>query len=174
MSKSNMTPLGAVGRGIVAGVAGTAAMTGWQELSARLQASGGEAEGADGEGEEPEDPWEQASAPAKVARRMIEGVFQREVPAEWIPILTHGTHWGYGTGWGVVYGLLQGTRRRTPLRTGLAFGTGVWLMSYVQLVPMGLYQPPWEYPPKQLAMDLSYHLAYGAGLGAAYAILDRG
>ena len=46
-------------------------------------------------------------------------------------------------------------------------------MSYVQLVPMGLYEPPWRYPPKELALDLSYHLAYGAGLGAAYAVLER-
>jgi hypothetical protein len=54
------------------------------------------------------------------------------------------------------------------------FGAGVWVMSYVQLVPMGLYQPPWEHPPRHLAMDLSYHLAYGGGLGADYAALDRG
>ena len=47
-------------------------------------------------------------------------------------------------------------------------------MPYVQLVPMGLYQPPWEYPPADLALDLSYHLVYGAALGTAYAALDRG
>jgi hypothetical protein len=167
---SGPTPLGAFGRGVGAGIAGTAVMTAWQELSAKLQ----EPEESPGkEEEQPQDPWEQASAPAKVARRMIEGVFQRDVPAEWIPALTHGTHWGYGTAWGAAFGLIQGTRRENPVRAGVAFGTAVWAMSYVQLVPMGLYQPPWKYPPKQLAMDLSYHLAYGAGLGAAYAALDR-
>lgn len=46
-------------------------------------------------------------------------------------------------------------------------------MSYVELVPMGLSKPPWTYPPKELAMDLSYHLVYGAGTGLAYMALDR-
>ncbi len=37
----------------------------------------------------------------------------------------------------------------------------------------GLYEPPWKYPPKEFALDLSYHLVYGVGLGAAYAALER-
>ncbi len=45
-------------------------------------------------------------------------------------------------------------------------------MSYVQLVPMGLYELPWKYPPKDLALDLSYHLVYGAGVAGAFRVLD--
>lgn len=172
MGRSKETPLDAVGRGIVAGAAGTAVMTGWQELSARLRSSAGEPQDAGG-GQEPEDPWEKASAPAKVARRIIEGVFERDAPPEWIPALTHGMHWAYGIGWGPVYGLLQGSRRGSAVRRGLAFGTGVWAMSYLEMVPIGLYEPPWKYPPKELALDLSYHLVYGSGLGVAYAALER-
>ena len=41
------------------------------------------------------------------------------------------------------------------------------------LVPMGLYEPPWKYSPSELGFDLSYHLAYGAGVGAGYRLLDR-
>jgi hypothetical protein len=48
------------------------------------------------------------------------------------------------------------------------FGTGVWAASYLELVPMGLYEPPWEYPATTLAKDLSYHLVYGVGTAAAY------
>lgn len=169
MRKPGRRPLDAVARGLAAGAAGTAAMTAWQELSGRLQ--DGSSGGGDGESQ---DPWEQAPVPAQVGRRVIEGVFRREAPPEWIPALTHGMHWAYGTGWGAVFGLLQGTHRERPLRNGLLFGAGVWAMSYVQLVPMGVYEPPWKYPPKQLAMDLSYHLAYGAGVGAGYATVDRG
>lgn len=172
MSRSNVTPLGAVGRGLVAGALGTAAMTGWQELSTRLRSSDGESEEA-GTDQGPEDPWDKASAPAKVARRVIEGVFEREAPPEWIPALTHGMHWAYGIGWGAAYGLLQGSRRGSAVGGGLAFGTGVWAMSYLEMVPMGLYEPPWKYPSKELAMDLSFHLVYGTGLGVAYAALDR-
>ncbi len=166
------TPLGVVGRGLVAGAAGTAAMTVWQELSSRLQASGGGSSGG-GQGGEDENPWTSAPAPAKVAKRLIEALFRREVGSERIGLLTNVAHWGYGTGWGAVYGLLQGTLRVNPLAHGVAFGTGVWGMSYVQLVPMGLYEPPWEYPAKSLAKDLSYHVVYGVGVAAAYELLDR-
>lgn len=169
-----VTPLGAVARGLAAGVAGTAAMTAAQELSMRLQPSGGgEEDGGQEQGQQQSDPWEQASAPAKVARRLIEGVFQREVSPDAIPALTHATHWGYGTGWGAVYGLVQGSMPGPALRRGLGFGAFVWAMAYVQLVPMGLYEPPWKYSPKDLGMELGFHLAYGAGLGAGYAALER-
>lgn len=171
-----LTPLGAAGRGLAAGAIGTAVMTGWQVLSMKLQGSGDEEGGSGGQqpGEEQHsDPWEQASAPAKVARRILEGVFEQEVPPERIGLLTNVMHWGYGTAWGAVYGLVQGSSRAPAVCRGLLFGTGVWAMSYLQLVPMGLYQPPWKYSPKELAMDLSYHLAYGAGIGGAWAALDR-
>jgi hypothetical protein len=67
--------------------------------------------------------------------------------------------------------LNDGSSRRRPLIRGLAFGTVVWAMSYVELVPLGLYEPPWKYPPEELAFDLSYHLAYGAGLGVGGALV---
>lgn len=158
--------MGVVARGLAAGVAGTGLMTAWQELSARLQSHDGA--GAS-EPSQPRDPWEHASAPAKVAKRVGEGVFHRDVPAERIPLLTNVMHWGYGSSWGIVYGVLAGSsRRRGGLRAGAIFGTGVWMMSYAQLVPMGLYEPPWKYSPQELALDLSYHLAYGAGVAAAF------
>jgi len=47
-------------------------------------------------------------------------------------------------------------------------------MSYVQLVPMGLYDPPWKTPPQELALDLSYHLAYGVGVAGAYRLVTQG
>jgi hypothetical protein len=170
-SAPTTTPLGAVARGIAAGLVGTAAMTAWQEISARLMRS----EGSESRSSQPpEDPWEQASAPAQVGRRILEGVFEKPVPAERIPLLTNVMHWVYGSGWGAVYGLIAGSVDRVPaLRSGLLFGTGVWAMSYVQLVPMGIYEPPWSYSPSQLALDLSYHLAYGTGVGVGYSAVSR-
>lgn len=161
-----ITPLGALGRGLLAGVAGTAAMTGWQMLAARLRPSD------DAPSDPPDDPWEQASAPAKVAKRIGEGVLQREVSPDLIPLLTHGMHWGYGIGWGTVYGLVAGSAGRSGVADGAVFGTLVWIMSYVQLVPMGLYELPWKYEPQETALDLSYHLVYGAGVAAAFHALD--
>lgn len=163
------TPLGAIGRGLLAGAVGTAAMTAWQTLSAKLQDSGEEPGGSSSE--ESQDPWAQASAPAKVARRVAEGVFEAEIPAARIGTVTEAMHWGYGTTWGGVYGTLAGTRGHSSLGGGLAFGAAVWASSYAQLVPMGLYEPPWRYPPRRLALELSYHLVYGAATAVAYRAL---
>jgi hypothetical protein len=165
------SPMGAVLRGAAAGVIGTGAMTAAQVLPSKLQSSGDESQ--EGAGDEPRDPWEQAPVPALVAKRIIEGVFQKEVAPDRIPLLTNVMHWGYGTTWGAVYGLLHARATERPLRSGIAFGLGVWAMSYVQLVPMGLYQPPWEYSPKDLAMEGGYHVAYGTGVGAGHRLVTR-
>ncbi len=163
------TPLNAVARGLVAGVVGTACMTAAQMLYAKLQPPAPQED--QGASSEPQDPWEGASAPAQVGRRVIEGVFHGEVPPERIPLLTNVMHWGYGTGWGAVYGLAQGGRRTRPLRDGLLFGTGVWAMAYVQLVPMGIYELPWKYPIKDLASEWGFHLVHGPGVAAAYRVI---
>jgi len=167
---SRRTPLQAVATGLAAGVVGTGFMTAWQELAAKLTSSPQD----DAPEPQKQDPWEAASAPAKLAKRIGEGVFHKPVSPELIPLLTNAMHWGYGTGWGTIYGLAAGSARSGPgLTAGAAFGTIVWLMSYVQLVPMGLYDPPWKTPPRELALDLSYHLVYGAGVAGAYRILHR-
>ena len=44
-------------------------------------------------------------------------------------------------------------------------------MSYAELVPLGLYAPPWTYAPKDLALDWSYHLAYGAGTATTHRMI---
>jgi hypothetical protein len=170
-SRVPVTPLGAIGRGVAAGAVGTGLMTAWQELSAKLQSSGDDAGG--GQRPEPQDPWEQASVPAKAAKQVGEGVFGASIPADRIPLVTNVMHWSYGSLWGSVYGIAAGTARRSGPVRGALFGAFVWAMSYAQLVPMGLYEPPWKYPPKDLAMDLSYHLVYGAGVGSAYRVLDH-
>jgi hypothetical protein len=167
------SPLGALARGAVAGAAGTGLMTLAQTLPSKLQSNDDAGEQEQGGQAQPQDPWEQASVPAKVARRVIEGILERRVPFERIGPLTNAMHWGYGTTWGAVYGLVQGTFDVRTMRHGVAFGTAVWAMSYMQLVPMGLYEPPWAYPAKDIAMEIGYHLAYGVGTAAAFAALSR-
>lgn len=159
-------------RGLVAGVAGTAAMTAWQEVVARLQGpSRGKTDDRSASSEE--ERWRQASAPAQVARRILERLFHQRVSAARIGLLTNVMHWGYGTGCAAGYGLLRKRVRTRPALQGVAFGGGVWALSYAQLVPMGLYEPPWKYPPTTLAKDISYHLVYGVGVATAYEALGK-
>jgi hypothetical protein len=170
MSTTRSTAFRAIGKGLLAGIAGTAAMTAWQELAAKLQSPAG---GEDAESDRStSNPWEAAPAPAQVAKLVGERVFHLDVPAEKIGFLTNAMHWGTGTGWGVAYGLLAATRRRSTPGDGLAFGTVVWGASYAQLVPLGIYEPPWKYSPRVLAFDISYHLVYGGATALAFAVLS--
>ncbi len=171
--RERTTPFAAVGMGLVAGLVGTAAMTAYQELVAKAKKASANAGERSGGGDQEQPSWESAPAPAKVGKRILEGVFQQDVPPEKIGLLTNAMHWGYGTMWGAAYGVIQATLRRRPVVLGPVFGSGVWALSYAQLVPMGLYEPPWTYPAKTVATDISYHLVYGLFVGASYAALDR-
>src|SRR4051812_10636070 len=125
-------------RGILAGLVGTSYMTAVQEL---FNSAGG------GEGQQ---SWDSAPAPAKVARKGLVAV-GIDPPTSWIPFLTHTMHWSYGAIWGLAYGAIPGSNSGSSLRYGALFGSGVWMASYAQLVPLGIYQAPWKYPPRTLA-----------------------
>ena len=164
------TPVGAVARGIAAGVVGTACMTAVQEVMSRRRRAHAPKVSENGQA----DPWKKAPAPAQLAKRVIEGVTQQEVPVERISLLTNAVHWGYGTAMGGLYGLFEGSLRPKPAVHGPMFGLGVWAWSYATLVPLGLYEPPWHYKASSIAKDVSYHLAYGSGVAAGYALLRNG
>lgn len=151
----------AAGRGLLAGLAGTAVMTAYQLAVAKLR----------GEPLMTRVPrtWADAPAPAQVAKRVL----GRRVTKQHVPLLTNTLHWVYGSAWGIPYGVAQLAVDAAALPAGAALGVGAWAASYAQLVPLGIYEPPWRYPPPVLARDLSYHLVYGIGVAGAYAALDR-
>ncbi len=149
------SPLAAVGKGLAAGAFGTAAMTGYQLALAKVRDSGS------------------SSAPAEVGRRIIEGVFQREVPEGRMDALNNAMHIAYGTSWGPVYGVAQSSLGLPPAHHGALFGTLVWGASLVQLPAMKIAPPVWKTPPLEIARDLSYHLVYGLAVAGAYALLER-
>ncbi len=153
MARSRTTPLAAVGRGLAAGVVGTAVMTAYQLAAAKAMGSGS------------------SNVPGEVGRRVIEGVFQREVSDEQVEKLTNPVHALYGTSWGALYGIVQASLRPRARRHGAAFATLVWGASLVELPAMGLAPPVWQMPPQTIALDYSYHLVYGLAVAAAYSAL---
>jgi hypothetical protein len=155
MPTRTVTPLGALGRGLLAGAAGTAAMTAAQTALYRAQGS------------------EPSTTPAEVARRVIEGVFRKPVSDERIGLLNTAMHWLYGTSWGAAYGVVAESAWPNPLLGGLLFGGVVWGASLVQLPALGLAPPVWEYPPSSLAQDIGFHAVYGLGAGLTHAALAR-
>jgi hypothetical protein len=149
--------LRSLARGVVAGVAGTAAMTAYQLAVAKAQ------------GKPLATPvphrWVDAPAPAQVAKRIADAVGQgRRFTRDDVPLLANAMHWLYGSSWGALYAAVPGG--------GLAFGTTVWAAAYAELVPLGIYEPPWRYPAKELALDWSYHAVYGLAVAGAFAALS--
>jgi hypothetical protein len=167
--RQTVTPLGAVARGLVAGAVGTAAMDALWFL--RYRRGGGEARPTAWEFSADVSDWEQAPAPAQVGKRLVEGLFQRELPAQRAGLINNVTHWGYGMLAGLQYGVVVGSLRTPRILYGLPFGATVWAASYVILPAAKLYQPIWEYDRTTLGKDLTAHLTFGFGTAAAMQLL---
>lgn len=164
-----VTPLGAVVRGLVAGAVGTAAMDAL--LYATYRRGHGEEAFEPWEFSSGVDSWDQAPAPAQVGKRLVEGLFQRELPPQRARLVNNITHWGYGILGGVQYGIVAGSLPSPRILYGLPFGASVWAAGYVVLPAAKLYKPIWEYDRTTLAKDLSAHLVYGLGTAAALRVL---
>lgn len=158
------TPLAAVGQGLLAGLIGNAIFTGYQMLQAKLA---GPAESS-----KPPKDWSETPEPAQVGQRVVEGVFEKDVPLEKAEAMTNAVHWIFGTSWGAVYGILEETFHR-PLVNGVVLGSAVVAVDYTMLPAMNLYKPPWKYPATTLAKDWGNHLVYGLAVAGSYRALDR-
>jgi hypothetical protein len=165
-----VTPLGAIVRGLVAGVIGTAVFDAF--LFARYRRRGGETPFAEWEFSSGM-TWETAPAPAHVGKRLVEGLFQTELSAERAPLVNNVTHWAYGIVNAAGYGIVAASLPRQRIRYGLPFGATVWGSGYVILPAAGLYEPIWKYDVKTLADDLSAHLVYGLSTATAMQLLSR-
>jgi len=141
----------AFGKGIFAGVAGTAAMTASSTIEMKLRNRGA------------------SSAPADAAAKVL-GV--EPVDEEAQARFSNLVHWGYGTAWGGVRGLiaaagLPGTRA-TAVHLGLIWGSEQVMLPALEVAP-----PLTEWGAKEIAVDGLHHLVYAAATGAAYSLLDR-
>jgi hypothetical protein len=165
-----LTPLAAVAGGLLAGAVGTVCLDTVQYL--RYRRTGGK-KGPLAWEFAPIETWETAPDPGQVAKRVIEGFTQRKLPDRLAWPISTAMHWGYGSSAAALYGILAGSLRRPHALYGLPFGAAVWATSYVILPAGGLYKPIWDYDAKTLAIDLSAHLAYGAGTGTAFWLLAK-
>jgi hypothetical protein len=170
MARSPLSPLGALARGLAAGAVGTAAMDVVQ--LARYKLGGGQERPLAWEFSAGLKDWEQAPAPAQIGKRIVERVFQRQLPPERAALTNNLVHWGYGIAWGGLFGLVEGSMRSPRVRHGLVLGATVWTTGYIFLPLAKLYRPIWEYDAKVLAKDLGDQLVYGVSVAAADGLLS--
>jgi hypothetical protein len=140
-----------VGKGLFAGLVGTAAMTVSSSVEARLRGRAA------------------SSAPARATAKVL-GIkeFEDEVAAARFNDLSH---WGYGTVWGAVRGLLA-TTGLSPRAATAAHGTAVWGSAAVTL-PLLEVAPPFVFwGRKEVAIDLWHHAVYATATGLAYRLVD--
>jgi hypothetical protein len=109
------SPLTAVGSGLLAGAVGTFAMDAL--LFARYRRGGGACPFTVWEFSVGLDDWADAAAPARLGRRLFEGVTQRELPADRATLVSNLTHWSYGalagmSVWATGYAARTRSRRR--------------------------------------------------------------
>jgi hypothetical protein len=141
-----------IGRGLVAGLAGTAAMTLSSSLEARLRQRAA------------------SSAPARATAKVlgISGFEDARAQARFNDL----AHWGYGTGWGVVRGLLAAAGL-SPRAATVAHGAAIYGAAQVTLPALDVAPPAIFWPRREIAIDAFHHAVYATATGLAYQLVDR-
>jgi hypothetical protein len=136
-----------VGKGLVAGLAGTAAMTFSSTVEMKLRGR---------------------SASKAPAQAICKSLGLETVSEEAQTRLNNLVHWGYGTAWGAVRGLLEVSGVHGMAATVVHFGL-VWATEQIMLPRTGVAPPITEQPINEIAVDAWHHLVYAEATGLTYA-----
>lgn len=142
----------AIGKGLLAGLAGTAAITLSQIIEMKITKR------------KPSD------APVKVVEETVD---IKPVSEEEKEKVSNEIHWAYGTSWGVARGLIALTGLRGLPAAAVHFAA-VWGTALVMLPKYTEAKPINEEEPKVIAIDVLHHAVYAAAAGLAYDALDAG
>jgi hypothetical protein len=147
------TVASSIGRGLVAGFVGTAAMTVSSTVEARLRKRA------------------PSSAPARATAKML-GIkeFEDDLAKARFNDLSH---WGYGTSWGVLRGLLAATGM-SPKAATAAHGAAIYGAAQVTLPALEIAPPSVFWPKEEIAIDAFHHAVYATATGVAYELLSNG
>ncbi len=153
MRRATNTLASAIGKGLVAGFAGTAAMTVSSTLEAKLRGRAA------------------SSAPARATTKVL-GIKEFE-DGRAAARFNDLSHWGYGTGWGVLRGLLAATGMRPEAATAV-HGAAIYGAAQVTLPALEIAPPALFWPKEEIAIDAFHHAVYAAATGAAYQLIENG
>jgi hypothetical protein len=139
------------GKGLFAGVAGTAAMTVSSTIEMKLSGRGA------------------SETPAQAAEKVLD-IEPEDEDAE--ARFSNLVHWGYGTAWGGVRGLLGSVGLSGFPATAAHFAL-VWGSEQVVLPALDVSAPVFKYGGKATATDFLHHAVYATATGIAYSYLER-
>lgn len=139
------------GKGFLAGMIGTAAMTVSSTAEAKLSGRG------------------PSSTPADAAGTVL-GVEPQDASGE--QRFSTLAHWGYGTMWGGARGLIGAAGLRGPAAAAGHLAV-VWGAEQIVLPATGVSPPVWRWGAKAVGTDLLHHGVYVAVTSLAYEWLDH-
>ena len=142
----------AIGKGLLAGIAATAAITLSQMIEMKIT------------NRKPSD------APVKVAE---DTAGAKPATPQDKQKLSQELHWSYGTAWGVARGLIGLTGLKGIPATLLHFGA-VWGTALVMLPKHDAAEPITEQKPEVIAIDVLHHSVYAITATLVYDALDAG
>ena len=140
----------ALGKGIIAGLAGTAAITLSQAIEMKLSKR------------------EPSKAPADVASKVLDVEAATEEDEEQF---AQEVHWSYGTAWGIARGVLDLAGITGPAATLLHWGA-VWGTAMILLPSMDEAPPVDQWSAGEIAKDGFHHLVYALAAGLVYDAID--
>lgn len=140
-----------VGRGLLAGLAGTAAVTVSQAIEMELT------------GREP------STTPAEAVEKVL-GI--RAIDGEHKTQLAQLVHWGYGTSWGLFRSFLDLIGVRGPAANKVHW-IAIWATATAMLPGLEVAPPAWEWPTKMHVVEGIHHLVYADMAGMMYDLMSR-
>ncbi|SRR5581483_7863791 len=147
--KKDVNVLETIGRGLVAGLAGTIAITASTMIEARLRGR-------------PE-----STTPSKVGGKVL-GVRPRNRAGQ--KRFNNIVHWDYGMSWGLFLALAEDLGL-TGLPASVAHFSAVWGTALVMLPAADASKPVTEWEPQDIAIDVMHHAVYAAVAGLVYELL---
>lgn len=140
----------ALGKGIIAGLAGTAAITLAQMIEMKLS------------GRKP------SEAPAKAVNKVLH---IKAVNKDYRPIFVQEVHWTYGTLWGLGRSVM-GLAGLNGVPAAAVHWASIWGTEMVMLPSINVAPPVKEWGVGEIAKDGLHHLVYAAAAGLVYDAID--
>jgi hypothetical protein len=140
-----------LGKGILAGLAGTAAMTVSSTIEAKLRGRAF------------------SDAPARATAKVL-GIREFD-DARAKARFSDLSHWGYGTAWGIARAVMRelglGPKLATPAHFAAIWGSAAVMLPALEIAPPFVF-----WGAEEVAIDVFHHLVYATATGVAYERLD--